>query len=325
MIIMQKDLFKDIEIPKEEILHAIDTGIERGEKARHIKKPKGVLKRTSFFTSVAAAMLLASGFVFSPVTNVLAQVPILGSIYEKYQMPIGQELASEQLLTEINETVEDQGVSMSITSIFYDGQYVGLTFKANGESLPNSIDGERTPESGYAYEMFDRTDETTWWGGSIGALTKQDNGFTGAMILENPKSDSVDSLTLPITFTNIAGVQGEWSFNLPVEKLPAKELHIAQSVSSVNEAYRIHFDKIVVGQTNATLSYETLNTAGVEGEQLELKILDSQGLPVSTNTISDSKVIFEIDPEKTDYVLVDSIYKVGTKEIKLDTLKINLK
>ncbi|MFJ7969894.1 DUF4179 domain-containing protein [Psychrobacillus sp. NPDC096389] len=322
---MQKNLFKDIEIPKEEILHAIDTGIERGEKARHIKKPKGVLKRTSFFTSVAAAMILASGFVFSPVTNVLAQVPILGSIYEKYQMPIGQELASDQLLTEINETVEDQGVSMSITSIFYDGQYVGLTFKANGESLPNSIDGERTPVSGYAYEMFDRTDETTWWGGSIGALTKQDNGYTGAMILENPNSDSVDSLTLPITFTNIAGVQGEWSFNLPVEKLPAKEFNIAQSVSSVNEAYRIHFDKIVVGQTNAILSYGILNTAGVEGEQLELKILDSQGLPVSTNTISDSKVIFEIDHEKTDYVLVEPIYKIGTKEIKLDTLKIDLK
>ena len=322
---MPKNLFKDIEIPTGEILLAIDKGVERGEKARHMSKQKGTLKRMSFFTSAAAAMILASGFVFSPITNVLAQVPVLGSIYEKYQMPIGQELASDQLITEINETVENQGVSMSITSIFYDGQYVGLTFNAIGENLADSIGGERTPESGYAYEMFDRKDETTWWGGSMGALTKQDNGYTGAMILENPNMDSVDSLTLPITFTNIAGVQGEWSFNLSVEKLPTKEIDIAQSVSSMNEAYRINFDKIVVGQTNATLSYEIMNTPGIEGEQLELNILDSQGSSVSKNAISDSKAIFLIDHEKTDFVLVEPIYKIGTKEIKLDTLKINLK
>ncbi len=66
----------------------------------------------------------------------------------------------------------------------------------------------------------------------------------------------------------------------------------------MNKAYRIRFDKMVVGQTNAILSYEILNSAGVEGEKLELNILDSQGLPVSTNTISDSKVIFEIVHEK---------------------------
>ncbi|WP_172371311.1 DUF4179 domain-containing protein [Sporosarcina jiandibaonis] len=322
---MQKNLFRDIEIPKEDILLAIDKGIERGEKARHMNKQKGIIKRTSLFTSVAAVMILASGFVFSPITNALAQVPILGSIYEKYQMPIGQELASDQLLTEINETVEDQGVSMSITSIFYDGQYVGLTFKAAGENLTDSIGGEKAPESGYSYEMFDRTDETTWWSGTMGSLIKEGDGYTGAMILENPNTDSVDSLTLPIIFTKIAGVQGEWSFNLSVEKLPGKEKHISQLVSSMNEAYRIHFDKIVVGQTNAILSYEILNTAGVEGEQLELNILDSQGFPVSTNAISDSKIIFEIDHEKTDYVLVEPLYKIGTKEIKLETLKIDLK
>ncbi len=42
-----------------EILRAIDNGIERGEIARHMNNRKGVLKRTSFFTSVAAAMILA--------------------------------------------------------------------------------------------------------------------------------------------------------------------------------------------------------------------------------------------------------------------------
>ena len=83
---MQKNLFDssavDIEIPKEEMMRAIDRGIERGEKYRNRNKRTSILKRTSFFTSAAAALLLTTGFVFSPVTNVLAQVPLLGGIYE---------------------------------------------------------------------------------------------------------------------------------------------------------------------------------------------------------------------------------------------------
>ena len=75
-------------------------------------------------------------------------------------MPIGQELASEQLITELHETVENNGVKMTVTSIFYDGQYIGLTFKATGDHLEDTIGGDRVgaPESGFTYEMFDRTD-----------------------------------------------------------------------------------------------------------------------------------------------------------------------
>ncbi|MEH7346714.1 DUF4179 domain-containing protein [Bacillus sp. JJ1532] len=326
---MRKDLLnsyiKDIEVPTEEIMMAIDQGIKQGEKYRNNKKRTTILKRGSFFSSIAASLLLVSGFVFSPVSNVLAQVPIIGGLYEKYQMPIGQELASEKLITELNELVEDNGVKMGITSIFYDGQYVGLTFKVTGENLAETIGGEKAPESGYAYEMFDRTDETTWWGGTMGAIIKDGDGYSGAMILENPKTESADSLTLPITFTHIAGVQGEWAFNLPVHKLPSKELKIVQTTSSLNNEYSLEIKELKIGQTNALLSYELLNTAGIEGEQLSFNIVDDKGKKSSLHTISDSKVIFEINRENpTRFLLVEPTYKIGNNEIHLETVKINL-
>ena len=326
---MREDLLnsylKDIEVPTEEIMIAIDKGIKQGEKFRNNKKYKTILKRGSFFVSIAASLLLVSGFFFSPVTNVLAQVPIIGELYEKYQMPIGQELAAKQLITELNEVVEDNGVKMRITSTFYDGQYIGLTFKATGENLSDTIGGEKSPESGYSIEMFDRTDETTWWGGTMGSLIKDDDGYAGAMILENRNSDSADSLTLPITFTHIAGVQGEWSFNLSVNKLPSEEMEIVQTVSSLNNEYSIQIKGINIGQTNALLSYEVLTTAGLEGERLHFNIVDNHGKKVSIHTISDSKVIFEINRENpAKYLTVEPTYKIGTKEIQLDTVKINL-
>lgn len=322
---MEKDLFNEIEIPKQELNAAIKRGIERGERFRRKRKYIQPLKRTSIFTTGAAALLLASGFIFSPVNQVLAQVPLIGGIYENYQMSIGQDLASEQLITEINETVENNGVKMSITSIFYDGSYVGLTFKASGENLSDTFGGETGPESGYSYKMFDGKDESGW-GGTMGALSKQGNDYVGAMILKNPTEKNPDELTLPITFTHMAGVQGEWSFNLPVEKLPSREIELNQTLYSSNNAYSMLLRDISIGKTNAILTYEELETAGVEGENLQVDIIDDQGENLSLYSVSSSYMIFEIDSKNPPkFIQVQPSYKLGNKEIKLGELKIDLK
>ena len=325
---MQKNLFdsttNDIEVPKEEMMRAIDRGIERGEKFRNSNKRMSTLKRTSFFTSAAAALLITSGFVFSPVTNVLAQVPLIGGIYEKFQMTIGQELAAKQLITEIKETAQDNGVEMMISSIFYDGSYVGLTFKATGETLSDSIGGDRSPESGFTYEMFDGKDTSTW-PGTMGSLTKEGDGYVGALILKNPNEIAESSLTLPITFTHIAGVRGEWAFNLVVERLPSKQYAIGQTVASEDGKYQIEFQSINVGKTNAILSYAILNTAQIEGEVFDLDIYDANGDKIRQKSLSHSKVIFEIHSENTaEFLTVEPSFRIGDEEIRLETLKINI-
>ncbi|THE10754.1 DUF4179 domain-containing protein [Bacillus timonensis] len=321
---MGKDLFNEMEIPTHELHSAIEKGIERGDRFRKKRKYIQPLKRTSLITSGAAAVLLVSGFIFSPINQVLAQVPIIGGIYENYQMPIGQNLAAEQLITEINETVENNGVKMSITSIFYDGSYVGLTFKAAGENLSDTFGGETGPEPGYAYEMFDGKDESGW-GGVMGTLTKQGNDYVGAMILETHNVKNSEELTLPITFTHMAGVQGEWSFNLSVKKLPSREIELNQTLFSSNKEYSVHFNDINIGKTNAILTYEQLETAGIEGENLQFDIVDNQGEKLSLNTVSNSKIIFEMDSKNPPKIIqVKPTYKIGNEKIELGTLKINL-
>ncbi|MEH7236695.1 DUF4179 domain-containing protein [Bacillus sp. JJ1562] len=322
---MEKDLFNEIEIPKQELNFAIDKGIERGERSRKNRKYIKPLKRTSIFTTGAAAVLLASGFIFSPVNQVLAQVPIIGGIYENYQMPIGQDLAAEQLITEINETVENNGVKMSITSIFYDGSYVGLTFKASGENLSNTFGGETGPESGYSYKMFDGKDESGW-GSAMGTTTKQGDDYVAAMILQNPNEKNPEELTLPITFTHMAGVHGKWSFNLSIKKLPSREIELNQSLFSSNNEYSLHFKDINIGKTNAILTYEELKTAGIEGENLHFAIVDDQGVKISLNSVSNSTIIFEIDSKNPPkFIQVKPSYKIGKEEISLGTLKVDLK
>lgn len=324
---MRKNLFdsstNDIEVPREEMMRAIEKGIERGEKFRVRNKCKSILKRPSFITSAAAVLLLASGFVLSPVTNVLAQMPLIGGIYENYQMQIGKDLASDQLITEIKETAQDNGVEMTITSIFYDGSYVGITFKATGEALSDNIGGEKSPESGFTYEMFDGKDTSTW-PGAMGSLTKEGDGYVGALILENPNNNAESTLNLPITFTHIAGVHGKWAFNLSVERLPSKQVSIGETVASEDGKYQIEFQSINIGKTNAILSYTILYSAQIEGEVFDIAIFDANGDKLQRNSLSDSNAIFEVSSENTEHFIVQPSFKIGDEEIKLDKLKINL-
>jgi len=321
---MEKDLYNDIEIPKQELNFAIKKGIERGERFRRKRKYIRPLKRTTFFATGAAALLLASGFIFTPVNQVLAQVPIIGSIYDNYQMTIGQNLAAEQLITEMNQTVENNGVKMSITSIFYDGSYVGLTFKASGDNLSETFGGETGPESGYSYKMFDGKDESGW-GSTMGTITKQGDEYVGAMILNNPNENSPDELEIPITFTHMAGVRGEWSFNLSVEKLPSRKIVLNETIHSTNKGYSLLFHDIKIGKTNAMLTYEELSTAGIEGENLHFKVVSDQGEKLSLHTVSDSMLVFEIDSKNPPkYIEVIPSYNIGNEEINLDALKVHL-
>ena len=58
---------------------------------------------------------------------------------------------------------------------------------------------------------------------------------------------------------------------------------------------------------------------------LHFNIVDNDGKKVSIHTISDSKVVFEINIENpTKFLTVEPTFKIGTKEIQLDTVKINL-
>lgn len=307
---MHKDLH-DIEVPKEEIFQAIRLGIEQAHQVEKKKKRTKMTKRMTYFTSAAAAMLLASGFVFTPVSNVLAQVPLIGGIYEKYQMSIGEQLAEDQLLTEMSLIANDQDVQVEITSIFYDAAYVGITFKATGE-VKDTIGGNRAPEAGFTYEMFDGKDTSTW-GGSKGALAKTEDGYTGALILDVPSNFTEDVISLPLTFTHMAGIQGEWSFNLVAEKLPFEKQIINQQVISQNKELNITFDDIQVGQTNARISYTVNFEQAFEGQTYTFEAYSMDGEEINFNQISDSTLLLEL-PKDTTSIKVVPVLKISSAE-----------
>lgn len=318
---MHKDLHK-IEVPKDEVFQAIQLGIEEAQQLEKKAKRTKVTKHMTYFTSTAAALLLASGFVFTPVSNVLAQVPLIGNIYEKYQMSIGEQLAHEQLLTEMSLIANDQDIQVEITSIFYDTAYIGITFKATG-AVTDKIGGDRAPEAGFTYEMFDGKD-TSSWGGALGTLTKIENGYTGALILDVPANITEDVISFPITFTHMAGVRGEWSFDLAVEKLPFKQQIINQQITSQNKELSITFDDIQIGQTNARISYTAKFESTFEGQTFTFEAYDMNGEKISFNQISDNTLLLELPKDTTSLKIVPVLKINDAKTEQLKPIRIDL-
>ena len=321
---MRNDLFDEIEVPKAEVAHAIKQGIRKGKKVQRLRKNKTISKRISFFGSVAAAAVLASGLFIAPIGNVLAQVPLIGDYYQKFQLSVGEELASEQLITEINESVTNNGVTMTITSAFYDGHFLGLTFTATGEHLSSEIGGDKGPESGYTYDLFKQSDDTDGFGGTNAPLVKEGDAYVGAIIFNNDR-EVKNLTTLPITFTYIAGVFGEWTFNVPIESLPSKTLSLQQTSASKDQDYIVQFTEAVINKTSVIVNFDTQKQSGLEGEHLlfRTKVNTKNG---SAYIISedDNSIVLEKDID-TEKIILEPYFKIGKEEIDLTPIEIHLK
>ncbi|MDZ5710692.1 DUF4179 domain-containing protein [Jeotgalibacillus haloalkalitolerans] len=282
---------EEIEFPKEDVFNAIDRGISRGKKRTYQSR----MKKAGVFSSAAAAAFLASGLLFAPVSNVLAAVPVIGGIYEKYSMQIGQELFSSGLITGLDETAEEKGVAVKITSAYYDGNVIGISFLAEGGNPETDEEG---PEAGYNIHLFDGKDQSQW-SASMGELKETDEGYAGAVEFYSPNAELPENFTLPLTFNYVNGVHGSWKFDVPVEKIPAETF--ALTGESTFDDYKLKMNSMTKGAATTLLYYTVELPLKGKGDTVELTVFDNDGERLSkrnadilSTEIQDGKVIKEV-------------------------------
>ncbi|MGE8207304.1 DUF4179 domain-containing protein [Heyndrickxia sp. NPDC080065] len=330
---MNKEWFnvktENIEVPVDELFTAIDKGIEKG---RRKKKNKKKTKLAVSITSIAASLLLVSGFVFSPMTKVLASVPVIGSIYKSFDMKMGKELEAKNLVTKISQTASDKGITITLTSVYYDGIYIGITFKAEGEPLAKFEEkcrlvldqGFSLWEKGisefdyYLYKM----DGMKWSGGGRDShLQKVGDYYKGAMEMQFIYEQLPKDFTLPITFENMGGVKGNWHFEIPVKQLPLKTLTFENSTSQ-DENYSFTMKSMIIGKSNIRLDYKT----SIPMDFLNFKIIDDKGndLSEALRSLGSDSAIFETGIGDTKYLVIYPQHRGYLKYIDLEPLKVNV-
>ena len=264
-----------IEVPQFEVLQAIDKGIKNGRKAKRANR-KFSVKTIGAVTSVAASALLASGLVFAPVSNVLAAVPVIGSFYEKFGLQIGAELEESDMITEIDQAATSNGVELTVTSAYYDGNVMGITFAAEGDGISVEPNTDVGPEAGYNVQLFDG-DEQNQWAATMTGLEQTEEGYTAAMEFYNPEADLPADFNLPLTFTYVGGVQGQWNFEVPLQQIPAETIASDGESHLEGAGYSVQMESVVKGKATTLLNYKLhLPLDGAEDE-IRLNVFDDQG------------------------------------------------
>lgn len=266
---MEKKLFSEeyekIEVPKEEVLNAIKTGINRANASNSPRK----IKVFAFSAAAAAAILFSSGFIFPSMSKVMADMPLVGLLFKDL---VEENLASQKLITQLNETASYKGIDVAITSAYYDGAVVGVTFDVKGD-----VKTDKEGRLAGFYEIFDG-DESIAETKEIVYLKPSDKGFTGHIQLSYPKSKLPEDTTFPLEFKSIGESEGSWRFNVPIKQLPYETVTIDQ-VSSRND-YKVQFDSVITGKASTAINYTAIYPNEGKHDQSRIEVFDDKGNPI---------------------------------------------
>ncbi|MBT2680274.1 DUF4179 domain-containing protein [Bacillus sp. ISL-35] len=281
---MEKKTFLEsvgqIEVPEEDVISAIQAGVRKGKKMRPQRQP---LFKAAAVSAAAAALFILSGFMFPSMASVMAEIPLLAKLYEHDK--VAENLASQQLITELNEQASYDGIDVTVTDAYYDGAMIGVTFDIEGE-----IKGEKDEIYAF-YEIFDRDpniEETM----ELVKLVPDGAGYKGHIQLSYPRAELPTGSTLPFNIIGIGEIkdswkdeQGKWNFDVPILQLPFEASKLGQSTELGQ--HKITLEKLITGKSSTAIEYTLNYPEG--GKRVMLDLFDGKGKQIIGGT-SDAKL-----------------------------------
>ncbi|MFF2449454.1 DUF4179 domain-containing protein [Neobacillus sp. NPDC058068] len=266
---MKKEFFQEeyekIEVPKEAVLQAIKAGVGKAYQGEKPRKNKAIV----FTAAAAAVILISTSFIVPSVSRVMANMPLLGQLFKD---KVGENLASQKLITQLNETASHNGIDVAITSAYYDGAVIGVSFDVKGK-----VKTDQEGNLSGIYEIFDgdkRSDDSK----ELVLMEPSDNGYTGQIQLNYPKLDLPADTTFPLEFKSIGGKEGSWRFNVPIKQLAYET--IMMDKESEKGDIKVHFDSIIAGRASTAINYTAAFPSEGKHDQVRLAVLDDKGNPI---------------------------------------------
>lgn len=241
---------------------------------------KQTLKKLAVVTTATAAsfgVVIGVGMMTSPsFAQKLKQIPIVQSVFTMVGGD-GLKKAHEQgLVSDIQKTATDQGITVTITEVFYDGSQISVGYiLESSDTLPDllrqtkaiKINGE-TPES---------------WGTGSASHHIDDHKAVGVIDfrIHQPLPETLpDTFQFDLTFLEIGNIKGEWPFSLQIVKNDSSNQQI------------IPMQTKTYGDTTLLLEKVTFT---VNSTELTGQIIQPRG---SQSTIPEMFDVFEVTDDK---------------------------
>lgn len=284
---MDKEIFfnkiNEIEVPREEVVKSIKLGVNRAAKNSSSKKRKPISKAWVSAT-VAAGILVASSLIVPSFSRALADAPVIGGWYAGFNDVVGRNLEEQNLVKKLNQTFTSNGVDVTLTSAYYDGYLIGITFDVKGE-----IKDDKDENYYVLYELFNGdpyADETK----ELTTLEKTEDGYTGHIRIVYPYKDFPKISTIPVSFEEIGTKKGNWQFDVPVQQNPVEE-HVFENKESTNPEGNIVFkvDSVITGKASTAIIYRITYPKGALDKSFRMLTVDSD-VQLFSGGMSDGKI-----------------------------------
>ncbi|WP_404452929.1 DUF4179 domain-containing protein [Virgibacillus necropolis] len=299
-----QDKYDEIHVPQEDVQKAIRSGIQKASERSEFKKKIGRTRR--FIISTAAAFtLLSSSFLVPSVSHVLADVPLVGQLYSNFNDLVGRNLESQQLITQLDKTASYKGIDVTITSAYYDGAVIGVTFDVSGD-----VKTDQEGRLSAFYEIFNGHESITE-SKEIVHLESTDKGYTGHVQVSYPKTNLPDTATFPLEFMRIGEEEGVWKFDVPIKQLPYEMITVDKERSNNEANVKVHFDSIIAGKASTAINYTAAFPIEGKHDQVRIEAYDDQG-----NEINISMDGIDLEKTKKDNQVIVKGRSIIPQELK---------
>lgn len=185
--------------------------------------------RKSWFVAAAVVLAiggtLASGFISPVMAETLRKVPFIGQIFEKLGDNALYNANRKGLSLPVNLSATDQGITLTITEVLYDGVEIKLGIQESSTSKLPILDrseryeiekGDTQEDPSHAWDIWYHA-----WSNMRSESSTQNIGILSfeSMIGTEPDRDAKipREFPLPITITKVGDVKGNWIFQIPVK------------------------------------------------------------------------------------------------------------
>ncbi|WP_170289390.1 DUF4179 domain-containing protein [Metabacillus lacus] len=267
-----KGSIEQIPVPKDKVFSAISRGINKGANRRKV-----VRKKVFAGVATAAALLgltIASGFISPTMNKVLANAPFIGSLFQEFDDSIGADLAIQGAVTVLNTSQTNNGVTVKLTSSYFDGNIVSITgFVDENVENGHNEKGEVNFDVNF---QGNKGDHDPWLGGMSNDIRKVKKGYNFQWRMNYPYENIQDNFILPLTIHSINGIKGEWNFDVPIQQDKNNTRVIEQEQAYPDEGVKIRMKKILIAKASSTLTYETVEK--YKGDDIYIdKAVDDKG------------------------------------------------
>jgi hypothetical protein len=228
-------------------------------------------RRLAFSTAAAVVLtggVIGSGFVSPAMASVLKDLPIIGSVFEHSDAAdSGMKQASKtNTLTTVGTAVTDKGIKLTLSEVYADDTRFSVAVVAELPEGMNGTDG-----------IEDFTYDLPHYGlvHPLGSMFKWSasgkNVYTG--VFQVPSDKMPDDFSYKLNVAKIAGVEGNWSFEVPVSKQKAVAVSktFDPMITKTSQGTKATVDRITFAPSITTI------TVKMEGPLVEKMIVNTVG------------------------------------------------